>query len=235
MIAQGQHLGAAQQIREGKVSFVFIGIGSNDFSPGFGDTYQRIYSGAMSDADLDAKVRQAIKDVTTAVDTVQQAGAQGVAIVLFTQWGLDPQVARRYPNAAGRQRVDDAITRVNEGLTAMASVRSVAVVDQNAIGTSRILPNIDAQGNLSVGGESISFLTNGDEPHHARLADGSHLGTVMSGRMANFYFVEMWNDTYGFNIPPLTDTEILLAAGIATPQPTPTPVSTWTQTATPTL
>jgi hypothetical protein len=215
LIQQGQHTGAAAQIRAGLVDYVLIGIGANDYSPNFGDTYQRIYSGAMSDSALAAKERQHVTDVTTAVDAVLDAGARGVGVVLFTEWGLDPSIATRFPNAAGRQRVDDSIRRVNAGLEAMAAGRGgVVIIDQNAIGRERILPGLDSQGNFTVGGEKISFLTNGDEPHHVRLADGSHVGTVMSGRIANWYIVEPFDAAFGFNIAPLTDAEILSAAGI---------------------
>ena len=76
MIQQNQHTKAAQQVRDGKVSFVLVGIGANDFSPGFNNNYQSIYNGTMSDAALQAKIAQAIADVTLAVDTVRDAGAQ---------------------------------------------------------------------------------------------------------------------------------------------------------------
>lgn len=226
MIQQGQHLGAAAQIQAGKVTFVLIGIGANDFSPRFGDTYRRIYDGSMSDAELQAKIARAIADVTTAVDTVRQAGARGVAVTLFTQWELDPTIATDFPDAAKRRRVVDAIDAVNAGLTAMASSRGVALIDQNAFGMTQILPYLDEQGFFSVGGERIDFLHAGDEPHHSRLADGSHVGTVMSGLVANYYFIDMLQQHFGVTIPRLTDAEILQAAGIATSPPAPTATET---------
>ena len=237
MIQQGQHLGAAAQIQAGKVTFVLIGIGANDFSPHFGDAYRRIYDGSMSDAELQAKIARAIADVTTAVDTVRQAGARGVALTLFTQWELDPTIATDFPDAAKRRRVVDAIDAVNAGLTAMASSRGVALIDQNAFGMTQILPYLDEQGFFSVGGERIDFLHNGDEPHHAKLADGSHVGTVMSGLVANYYFVDMLQQHFGVTIPRLTDAEILQQAGIvpaAGPTPTSTPTLPPAPTATPT-
>lgn len=232
MIQSGQHTCVASILAAGKADYVLVGIGANDFSPNFGSTYSDIYSGRMSDADLTAKINRAVQDVTTGVDAALGAGARGVLVVSFTQWGLDPSIASRFPNAAGRQRVDNAIDRVNSGLEAMAAARGgrVFVVDQNAIGSTLILPKLDAAGNFTVAGEKISFLTNGDEPHHAKLGDGAHLGTVMSGFMANHYFIGPLNAAFGFNIPPLSEGEMLSVAGL---RPTGTPVPTATPTRAP--
>ncbi len=232
MIQGGQHTCVAQIVSAGKAEYVLVGIGANDFSPSFGDTYQRIYSGSMSDADLTAKINRAVQDVTTGVDAALNAGARGVLVVSFTQWGLDPSVAARFPNAAGRARVDNAIARVNDGLEAMAAARGgrVVIIDQNAIGSQLILPKLDAAGNFTVGGEKINFLTNGDEPHHAKLADGAHLGTVMGAFMANHYFIAPLNAAFGFNIAPLSEAEMLQVAGLRS---TGTPAATATATRAP--
>lgn len=213
MIEMGQHIGAAEQVSSGEVSFVFIGIGANDFSPYYGDNYERIYSGAMSDAELDAKIKAAIANVALAVNTVQQAGANGVAITLFVQWELDPTLPTLYPDAQRRTRAAAAIETVNAGLLAMAAERGVVVVNQNDMGRS-LLANFDAEGYYRIGGERIDFMHHGDEPHHSRLADREHLGTVVSGAAANFYFIDPLNREFGLAIPPLTDQEILHEAGL---------------------
>lgn len=212
MIAEGQHIGLAEQIAAGKVNYVFIGIGANDFSPNYGP-YKSIYDGEMSDEELAAKIKGAVKAVTTVVDTVQQAGAKGVAVALFMQWELDPTIASRYPDAQRRRRVADAIDAVNAGIKAMAAERGVALVDQTVIAQS-MLQSFDSQGNYVIDGEKINFMNKGDEPHHSRLADGSHVGTVMSGITANYYFIDTFNREFGFNIPYLTDEEILQEAGL---------------------
>ena len=213
LISMGQHTGVAEQIAAGNVAFVFIGIGANDFNPYHGDTYSSIYAGTMSDGDLAAKIAGAVRNVTLAVDTVQDAGAQKVAITLFTQWDMDPALPESYPDAEGRQRVADAIEAVNAGLLAMAAERDVVVVNQNEMGRE-LLSRLDDGGALTVGDEQINFLRNGDEPHHVRLADGQHLGTVMSGLSANYYLVDLFNRYFGLEIAPLTEEEILQEAGL---------------------
>ena len=213
MIESGQHLGAASQVAAGAVSVVLIGVGSNDFSPYYGDNYERTYSGAMSDEELEAKIAAAIADVTLAVDTVQEAGAEGIIVVLFMQWELDPTLPQRYPDAGLRRRVSDAIDAVNAGLAAMASVRGAMVVSQSEVGV-QLQTAFDAEGYFHIGGERIDFLHHGDEPHHSRLADAQHTGTVMSGVVANYYFIEPLNRVFGLAIPRLSDEEILAAAGL---------------------
>ncbi len=214
MIEMGQHTGLAEQIAEGRVTFVFIGVGGNDFSPYYGNFFERIYTGDMSDDELADKVAAAIANLTLAVDTVQQAGAQGVAITMFTQWNLDPTVYTLFPDANRRQRVAQAIDAVNAGLQAMAAERGVAVIDQNQYGTEVILPHLSSEGFLDFGGEPIDFLHHGDEPHHSRLADQQHLGTIMSGLTANYYFIDTLNRSFGQAIAPLSEEEILREAGL---------------------
>jgi hypothetical protein len=213
MIEMGQHLGAAEQVAAGRVSFVFIGIGANDFNPYYLDDFKQIYDGTMSDAALEEKIAQAVANVTLAVETVQGAGAEGVAITLFTQWGFDPTLAGEYPDAARRARVAGAIDAVNARLLAMAAAHGVIVVNQNEFGQT-LLPRLDGEGFMPVGGERIDFLHHGDEPHHSRLADTQHVGTVISGLLANYYFVDTLNRHVGLAIQPLTEEEILREAGL---------------------
>lgn len=214
MIEQGQHTGVAEQVARGEVTFVFILIGANDFAPYRGNTYANIYEGRMSDERLQQKVDAAVANVTLAVDTVLAAGAKGVGLSLFPSWSLEPGMQERFPDAGRRQRVDDAIEQINAGLRVMAEARGVWVVDPNAFGRS-LLAAVDEQGFMEFGGERIDFLNQGNEPHHARLADrAGHAGTVLSGLMANYYFIEPLNAAYQLNIPPLTPQEILKLAGL---------------------
>jgi hypothetical protein len=213
MIAQGQHTGVAEQVARGDVTFVFIFIGANDFSPILGN-YQRIYDGQLSDERLQRKIQDAIDDVTLATDTVLDAGALGVAVFLFPHWNMDSRMEQQFSNDAGRQRVEDAIDEVNKGLKAMAAERNVLLIDPNDY-VQELMSQLDENGMLNVGGEWIDFINPGNEPHHARLADKSgHAGTVISGLMANKYLLEPLNAAYGTNIPLLTEAEILSLAGI---------------------
>lgn len=212
MIEQGQHTGLAEQIRAGKVSYVWIGIGANDFSPYYLESYKDIYDGKMTNKQLREKVDRAIDNVTLAVDTVLEAGAKGVVVTYFTQWDLDPQISQRYPDAKGRKRVADAIDAVNKGIQAMADDRQIHTFNQNNIG-AKILENLRDNRYLPVGDVRIDFAENGDKPKYSRLGDDQHLGTVVSGFSANWYLIATLNEKFGFNIAPLTEEEILEISG----------------------
>ena len=214
MISQGQHTGLAEQVANGDVTFVMILIGANDFGPHYRNSYTDIYEGKMSGEALQRKIDDAIDNVTLAADTVLEAGALDVAVALFPHWHLEPSIAEKYPDAARRQRVEDAIDQVNEGIEAMAEDRGLIVIDPDAFGLT-LLAQLDENGFLNFGGELIDFINRDDEPHHARLADDAgHTGTVLSGLMANYYFIEPLNATHNTNIPPLSSEEILSLAGI---------------------
>ena len=217
MIHEGrQHLGLAEQIRQGKVTFVWIGIGANDFSPHYIFDFQRIYEGELSGRRLENKINRAIEDVTLAVDTVKEAGAEGIVVTLFTRWDLDPNVRRDFPDEEKLQRVTDAIEAVNDGIRRLEEPGRVIVFDQNRFGQEEFLPRV-RDGFLRVGWAKIDFTQCGDEPHHYLLSDCSHTGTVVNGLVANYYFVRVLNEHFDAGIAPLSEEEILLAAGIQKP------------------
>lgn len=218
MISSGQHLGLAKQIAQGKVAYVFIWIGLNDFHPANG-TYAEIYDGSLSDAELQNKIDKFVADVTLAVDTVLAAGDVKIVLVTLADSGAVPDIMLTYPSPAGRQRVTEAINQVNDGLKTLAQERHIAIADVNKFATS-LLGRLDPLGRLSVGNESINLLIKGDEPHHMRLDDlVGHAGTVTSGLVANALFIETFNTEYGLNISPFSDEEILATAGISSQGP----------------
>jgi hypothetical protein len=194
------------------VSYIWIGIGANDFSPYYTESYKDIYNGTMSDAQLKEKIDKAISNVTLAVNTVRDAGAKGIIVTYFTQWELDPLISQRYPDPARRKRAADAIEAVNQGIQALANGRNVYVFNQNNVGM-KLLPALRDKRYLLVGNQKIDFLECGDAPQFSRLADKQHLGTVMSGITANLYFVATLNEKFGLHIQTLSDQEILRIAG----------------------
>jgi phospholipase/lecithinase/hemolysin len=213
LIEEGQHTGLAQQVEDGNVSIVFLWIGDNDFHLTNG-TYDEIYDGSLSEAEIELKINRFVDDVTTAVDTVLAAGDVQMVIVTVLDQGLAPEAAQRFPKPEGRQRVTDAINTVNDRLKQLAESRNIAVADMTGV-SSQIFRQIDTEGFLDVGGEKITILQKGDDPHFSRLDDKQgHAGTVVSGLLANFLFVEPLNNSYGLEITPLSEEEILKDAGL---------------------
>ncbi len=78
-----------------------------------------------------------------------------------------------------------------------------------------MLGRVDKFGFLDIGNEKINILVHGESPFHVQLDDSAgHPGTVASGLIANTLFINPFNDAYGLGVPPLTEEEILMDAGI---------------------
>ena len=213
MLSSGQHTGLAKQVAEGKVDVVVLWIGGNDFHLKNGP-YEEIYNGTLSGAALRSKLDKLVADITTAADTVLAAGDVKMGIVLITDQGMAKSAPAMYPDPAKRQRVSDAIAYANQRLIKVAEERGVITIDSNQLAED-LFARMDDEGYIDVGGEKISALEAGDEPHHLQLGDFiGHSGTVLSGIIANQVFIEPFNEAYGLQIRPLTDAEILQNAGI---------------------
>jgi hypothetical protein len=224
VISQGQAAGVASQVAGGQVSWAVLMIGTNDFAVGNG-TYGEVYSGAVSGAALTAKIDAIVAGIAQSLDTVKSAGLVQLLVANLPALDLPPSYQAQFPDPARRQLVIDAVVRVNDGIAAVAAARSVPVVDLNAFAASA-LAGVDANGNLNVGGERISVLVGGDEPHHSLLGDNKHAGTVSSGMLAN-YILDHLAAAGGPDVTRFTDEELLRNAGIvpATPDTTPPTVA----------
>lgn len=82
MIESGQHIGLAEQVKNGQVNVVVIYIGANDFSPYITeDGYEAIYNETLSEAQIESKINRFIADVTTAINVIQAAGETQIILV----------------------------------------------------------------------------------------------------------------------------------------------------------
>ena len=213
------------------VTDAIIYVGTNDFHT-WNSTYSQVYSGALSDAQVAAKVSSIVGCITSAVNTLQAAGNPRIVLANIGDPGTSASFIAQFPSASGRQRVTNAIQAVNTQLAALASARGLTIVNIYGLPVT-LAPRFNANGTISVGGELIDAINRGDEPHHMQLGDSvGHLGTVVNGLLANVFI-----DAMG-GITPFTDAEILQAAGIGaqatatpTPQPTIQPTAQPTSTA----
>jgi lysophospholipase L1-like esterase len=218
MIANGQHTGLAAQVKAGKIDYAIIFIGSNDFHTWNG-TYEEVYSGKLSDKQVQAKVNKIIANIILAVETLQAAGKVKIIVTNYSDPNSSADFLLKYSDADKRARVTNAINQINEGLAKMAASHNVTIADLHQFGSS-ILSQIDADGNIFVGSEAINMVVHGDEPHHLQLGEGvGHLGTIGSGLIANFY-------ASALSIPTFTDAELLANAGIGSTSPAPTGTQT---------
>jgi Bacterial Ig domain len=89
------------------------------------------------------------------------------------------------------------------------------VLDLDAFAAS-VLARADGAGNIDIGGQLVSLVIPGDEPHHAVLGDGKHTGTVMGGLLAN-YILDHFEAAGGPVVPRFTDAELWSNAGVLPP------------------
>lgn len=216
MIIAGQHTGIAEQVLAGQVSHAVIQIGANDFASD--DLTIPIYDGSLSGAALEARLNQIVDNIITAARTLKQTNRCQVLVAATQDYYITlhmlPELQQRFPDPVGQQRSVDAMTYLNQQIAARSAQEGVAFFDFNAAYLAEINNRLDAEGFLVVGGERINLQVRGDEPHFGLLDDQYvHSGTVLSGLTAKVY-IEAFNRFFQTGITPLSDDEILRAAGI---------------------
>jgi hypothetical protein len=211
LLGQGQHTGLAEQVANGEIDIVIINIGINDFAV-FNGHYEAVYNGDVAGEALETGIVKLVEAYTTAVDTILAARSIPVIISTIGDQNLSPAVMNdsRFSDPAKRLLVSNAIQDVNTALIAMANERGLSYLDATAV-LSRFAAWTES--GAVIGEESINVFEVGDEPHYGFLGDSIHPGTVLNSILANEYLA-LINGYVEPDIPLLTDSEILLAAGL---------------------
>lgn len=209
LLDHGQHIGLGSQIIAGQVDLAFCLIGENDFTRI--DNLINLYYGTVPWL---TKVNEAFANLRTAVNAVL-AVDPNVKLVLATipEIELNPAVRANFPDLVGRRRVRLAIAEYNRRLLeeiALGNPR-IAVADIYGISLD-ILEKYQAGQNLFVGGYEVDLNGVGNAPNNIIVADCIHPGTIAQGLMANEFIRAM--NTFGYNVAPFTEEEILRIAGV---------------------
>jgi hypothetical protein len=218
-LATGQHTGLASLVgsaAEGGLTHAVVAIGANDFSP-TSDAFFNIYFGLWSSSRVTTYVNQRIANIGAAVSTLRGAGAE-VVLCTVPDFGIVPAARQFYTNAANRQRVANAIARVNAGVAALAEERGVVLADVAGLATTILGTHANLRQTLVIGGVGVG-LTRRDtasntDPFAGFVDDGAHPHTTIQGIFANLMLTAM-NVGWGAGYVTMTDREILEAAGIA--------------------
>lgn len=206
--------GLAPQVADGKVNFVMVWIGINDFAD-YNGAYAPIYNGTLSGSNLASKINNMATNVEKAVDLVMAVGTPKLVIGSVPDWGQHPAVIQKYPDATKRQRVSDAVNQVNQRLKSLAEKYNglyLLIDDYSKPLLAQLNPS---NYTFNFEGEIIKFLEIGDEPHHFILGDNIHGGTIAEGLILQ-YLVKQFNAKWPLNIPEITNQEILVTAGLRT-------------------
>lgn len=212
MIASGQHIGVANQVKADKVNLVIIYIGANDFAPYITDTgYQAIYNGTITRPQLINKENLIVANLKTAIDTVKDAGNVKIVIITIPDWGNHIGVQVGFPFPDQRRLVTTAIEETNNQIEQLASSYMIPTINPNDF-YKTITRDKTATG-IKIGDQTFTRLVPSDEPHSLVLDDGVHPGTVMNGLFAN-YLIHALNKTIGTAITPFSNQEIFTHAGL---------------------
>lgn len=233
--AANAHVAVGQLAASGRVNVVFYELGANDFA-WYNQEFKDIYSGALAGDRLATYITKVVTNVSESVAEIDKSKKAKIIISLIPDMTVSPSVQAKFPDATKRKRVSDAVSAANARIRQIAISGGHAIFDTESLSGS-ILSKVDAQGNLVIGGEKISLISPGDEPHHVLLADEIHPGTVYAGVYANAW-IAVANTIMGSQIAPFSDNDLLINAGIrqATASPTtPTPLSTISPTPTATV
>lgn len=215
MITSGQHTGAAQQARDGQVSHAVIQIGINDFY--YSGLGLEIYEGTVAGSELRVRLDALASNIIAAAHTLKATGRCEVLVAATQDYITLPVVPELYvtfQDKAGRDRFVEAMAYLNQELARRSADEGVTYFDFNAAYLAEVQARLDSEGFLVVGGERIDLRTRGDAPQFGLIDDGYiHPGTVLSGLYAKVY-IEAFNGLFNTAIAPLSDDEILRAAGI---------------------
>lgn len=209
----GQSTGLAEEIKKGDVNTVIIALGVNDFAPlAQEEGYEAIYNGTMTDDQIRRKINRLTADMKTIIETLQEASPNvKILLVMIPSWARSTIVQIAFPIPENRRRVIEAIESTNGELMKLAEEKKIAIADLSEFDQDiekRIRNN-----NIVIGKVSLNKFVPGDDPRNLYLTDGVHPGTIYNGLMANFVIANL-NRKIGTSIKPLSDDEVLEAAGL---------------------
>ena len=210
--------GVIAQIQAGQVTHVIVMIGLNDFAPWGLAPSPDIYSGALAGATLTSRLNTISDRISQTARNVNSAAPGRVLLVsvqdyLYLQVLPDFEMSV-YSDPVKRQRIRDAIAYVNSRIQTQAATDGIAFLDYNAAMVTELTARRSGNNDFTIGGQVIDANVRGDEPHHILLNDTyMHPGTAYSGLVANIVIARV-NQAWGAGLLPMTDAEILAAAGI---------------------
>jgi hypothetical protein len=181
--------------------------------------YEDIYNGVTPFTGCDEKSYASVQDYadsiveryTIALDAVLDAGGQPV-MATIVDFGMAPRTAsaQGYSDPDKRKNVTDAVMLVNDGLKSLAAAKGLPIVNMFELFRRFV---VDPEPSFVGGVSIIKEAAPNPDGRYAILPDGAHPGTVLQSLLANA-FIEACNLTYATNFTPLSDQEILGAAGI---------------------
>ncbi len=187
------------------------GYNDNNGNP-ITDTYLSIYNGQLSGTNLQDYIDRTLGQIMQAAGALQQAGANMV-VANIPDFGDTPFLQEDVPatsDPSKRAIVTAAIDSANVQLQALTDAAGLPLLDFKSLvdwtTAAQVFDGVTV--NPGVGNAT------GNPP--AMYEDSQHPGGIPSGLFANMV-VQALDGSYGYNISPMTDQEILAASGVTPP------------------
>ncbi len=204
LLRQGQHLRVRDWVAAGRVDYVFLMIGANDFVELAG----RIAHGQLDGDALDQRIDRIVANIMRAADEVLSAKPNGMLIGEIPDLALTPYFEVQLSTELQRERVSHAIERANHRIRTLAHARGLPTLDMAALG--RDFTDIP----VFLGGRRVDFTTPDRTDSVPFFEDGVHPSAVGNGILANLMLTAL-GQAYGHGVPLISDREVLEIAGVA--------------------
>ncbi len=173
---------ACAQITAGLIDYAVLAIGQNDFGP-WTAAYLGIYSGTWTPAQTDAYVNQVVANIETALQTLDATGGK-LVLSNVIDYGIAPLTRFWLPDPVRRERVTEAIGRVNTQLLGLARQYNVPLIDGFQATKDFLGTNAATVDTVTIGG--VEFVNAaGVDPQNMFVDDGIHPHTVGQAVIAN--------------------------------------------------
>jgi phospholipase/lecithinase/hemolysin len=229
--------GLAAQISAAQVNLAAVELGVHDFlwypmansfpweqggnlSPSAsGTVFSDIYNGTLSGSALQTYSNQVLGNLAGVLNTLSTApGRADLVAFNIPDFSVVPVFSQLgFTDSAGLARYTNAVAAADAQYQTLASQDGIPLIDIYDFS------HLVTSGNpVVVGGVSLDLthLASPTNPTYF-FADAQHPGTVVQGLIANM-FIAAADNTYGADIAPLSDQEILRYAGLTPPTPGPT-------------
>jgi hypothetical protein len=212
-MVRNQLPGLTAQVAHGKIDDAWIFVGGNDFlyflrgvQTGQIPASQALTTLTQVEAQAEANIRTAVGTLLAANPNVRLVlvTVPDVAELPIVRAGIANPIDLAAVNATSQ-----AIQQLNASIVADAAVSPrIALVD--LAGQSALLAQVPG-GLAPFGGTVIDTVNPGDDFHHFFLADGTHVGTVAQGIIADDFLAAI-DSHFGARVPLLTPTQIVAIA-----------------------
>jgi len=207
----------ATALFEGEVSHGVMMAGMSDFADAVSalagvNVYEQIYSGAWSDADIQFHTVPLANMLSGNITTFAETGA-GFVVVTIPDPGDSPALRAKYPVAASRQRVTNAIQSVNAALKQRAAENGLPVFDLFALQKALLGTHASPIASQSIGGVTFTATAGGAANSTALFTqDGLHPHTALQAIIANGVMTAL-NLGYAEDLCLFSEQEIVTLAG----------------------